>query len=67
MTTVYDFRSVAERTTEPDVDLDGVQQVALDVLADAPHTVPGNLTKVLSDPAMLAAARSSSVAGACGT
>lgn len=58
VTTVYDFRSVAERTTEPDVELDGVQQVALDVLADAPHTVPGNLTKVLSDPAMLAAARS---------
>ncbi len=56
--TVYDFRSVAERTTEPDVTLDGVQQVALDVLADAPHAVPGNLTEVLSDPAMLAAARS---------
>jgi protein-tyrosine phosphatase len=56
--TVYDFRSVAERTTEPDVALDGVQQVTLDVLADAPHAVPGNLTKVLSDPAMLAAARS---------
>ena len=56
--TVYDFRSVAERTTEPDAVLDGVQHVALDVLADAPHAVPGNLTKVLSDPAMLAAARS---------
>lgn len=56
--TVYDFRSVAERSTEPDVVLDGAQHVALDVLADAPHAVPGNLTEVLSDPARLAAARS---------
>ena len=55
--TIYDFRSVAERTTEPDVTLDGVFEVALDVLADAPHAVPGNLTKVLADPAMLAAAQ----------
>lgn len=55
--TVYDFRSVAERTTEPDVTLDGVHEVALDVLADAPTAIPGNLTKVLSDPAMLAAAK----------
>jgi protein-tyrosine phosphatase len=55
--TIYDFRSAAERTTEPDVALDGVQEVVLDVLADAPHAVPGNLTKVLSDPATLAAAR----------
>jgi hypothetical protein len=28
------------------------------VLADARHAVPGNLTEALSDPAMLAAARS---------
>lgn len=55
--TIYDFRSVAERTTEPDVVLDGVQEVALDVLADSPHAIPGNLTKVLADPATLAAAR----------
>lgn len=55
--TIYDFRSVAERTTEPDVTLDGVFEVALDVLADAPQAVPGNLTKVLADPAMLAAAQ----------
>jgi protein-tyrosine phosphatase len=54
--TIYDFRSVAERTTEPDVTLEGVLEVTLDVLADAPHAVPGNLTKVLSDPAALAAA-----------
>jgi protein-tyrosine phosphatase len=55
--TVYDFRSTAERTTEPDITLDGVQEVALDVLADAPHAIPGNLTKVLSDPVTLAAAQ----------
>jgi protein-tyrosine phosphatase len=55
--TIYDFRSVAERTTEPDVPLDGVAEVALDVLADSPQAVPGNLTKVLSDPVALAAAR----------
>ncbi|MDN5763208.1 MAG: tyrosine-protein phosphatase [Microlunatus sp.] len=55
--TVYDFRSVAERTTEPDVGLDGVAEVALDVLADAPTAIPGNLTQVLSDPVVLAAAK----------
>lgn len=55
--TVYDFRSVAERTTEPDVVLDGVTEVVLDVLADAPYAVPGNLTGLLSDPVALAAAR----------
>ena len=55
--TIYDFRSAAERSTEPDVTLDGATEVALDVLADAPHAVPGNLTALLSDPAQLAAAR----------
>ena len=55
--TIYDFRSVAERTTEPDVALDGVPEITSDVLADAPHAIPGNLTKVLSDPAALAAAQ----------
>ncbi len=56
--TIYDFRSTAERTSEPDIVLDGVQEVVLDVLADAPHAIPGNLTRVLSDPATLAAAKS---------
>lgn len=57
LATIYDFRSVAERTTEPDVVLDGVQEVALDVLADAPTAIPGNLTKLLSNPVALAAAK----------
>lgn len=55
--TVYDFRSTAERTTEPDIALDGVREVSLDVLADAPFAIPGNLTALLSDPATLAAAQ----------
>ena len=55
--TVYDLRSAAERSTEPDVRLDGVAEVVLDVLADAPHAVPGNLTALLSDPTQLSAAQ----------
>lgn len=55
--TVYDLRSAAERSTEPDVRLDGVAEVVLDVLADAPHAVPGNLTALLSDPTRLSAAQ----------
>lgn len=39
--TVYDFRSVAERSTEPDVALDGAQHVALDVLAEQLRPVLG--------------------------
>lgn len=56
--TIYDFRSVAERTSEPDVALPGVVSIPLDVLADSPQAVPGNLTSVLSDPVMLAGAQS---------
>ncbi len=37
--------------------LDGVAEVVLDVLADAPHAVPGNLTALLSDPTQLSAAQ----------
>jgi protein-tyrosine phosphatase len=55
--TIYDFRSAAERTTEPDVDLDGIENIALDVLADSPQAIPGNLTTVLADPVLLAGAQ----------
>jgi protein-tyrosine phosphatase len=48
--TVYDLRTEAERSAEPDRDLDGVEYVVVDVLADAQDAAPAGLAAVLSDP-----------------
>lgn len=48
--TIYDLRSAAERKSLPDPSLDGVTEVPLDVLADEPQAIPGNLGAVLEDP-----------------
>ncbi len=49
--TVYDFRTAAERSAEPDHLPDGVRAVALDVLADlADASAAANLFTLLSDP-----------------
>jgi protein-tyrosine phosphatase len=48
--TVYDLRTEAERTAEPDRTLDGVEYVVADVLADSQDAAPAELVGVLSDP-----------------
>jgi protein-tyrosine phosphatase len=48
--TVYDLRTKAERTAEPDRAMDGVEHVVVDVLADSRDAAPAELIGVLSDP-----------------
>jgi protein-tyrosine phosphatase len=48
--TVYDLRTEAERTAEPDRPLDGVENVVVDVLAGSKDAAPAELAGVLSDP-----------------
>ena len=48
--TVYDLRTEAERTAEPDRALDGVEHVVVDVLADSKDAAPAELAAMLSDP-----------------
>ena len=47
---VYDFRTEAERTAEPDRVPVGAEYVVVDVLADAPGAGPAQLLAVLGDP-----------------
>jgi protein-tyrosine phosphatase len=47
---VYDFRTEAERTAEPDRVPAGAEYVVVDVLADAPGAGPAQLLAVLGDP-----------------
>lgn len=49
--TVYDLRSVAERTALPDPRMPDVVEVPLDVLADAEQAIPANIGKFLGDAA----------------
>jgi protein-tyrosine phosphatase len=49
--TVFDLRTAAERTAEPDVVPDGTEQVVCDVLKDSQNAAPAVLGKVLADPA----------------
>ena len=48
--TVFDLRTEAERTAEPDVVPDGTEQVVCDVLKDSQGAAPALLGKILSDP-----------------
>ena len=54
--TIYDLRTLAERTGAPDIAIDGATEVAVDVLADATTSIPANLGTVLADPAVVAQA-----------
>lgn len=54
--TVYDLRTEAERAAAPDRVPDGVQVVALDVLADAEQAAPAHLTELFADPSMVSSA-----------
>lgn len=47
---VFDLRTTAERSENPDELPVGVNNVWLDVLADVPASGPANLTALLSDP-----------------
>jgi protein-tyrosine phosphatase len=51
ITTVYDFRTEAERTREPDRVVAGVDYYVVDVLADESGAAPAQLMKALRDPA----------------
>lgn len=56
--TIYDLRTTAERTAQPDRVPSGVTDVQLDVLADDPANAAagaGDLQALLSDPAKVAA------------
>jgi len=55
ITTVYDLRTVGERSTSPDQLPDGVRLVGLDVLADSTTDVAAGVDRLASDPAGLAA------------
>jgi protein-tyrosine phosphatase len=48
--TVFDLRTEAERTAEPDRLPDGAQLVPLDVMRGAPGAAPAKLIQMLSDP-----------------
>jgi protein-tyrosine phosphatase len=48
--TVYDLRTAAERSSQPDRVPAGTQQVVLDVLKDAVDAAPAQLFKVLDNP-----------------
>ncbi|OZG26161.1 protein-tyrosine-phosphatase [Williamsia sp. 1138] len=52
--TVYDLRTLAERTASPDPHLTGITEVVLDVLADAATAIPANLA-MLADPSAIPA------------
>lgn len=54
--TVYDLRTLAERTAEPDVCIPSANEVVLDVLADAAAALPANLVTIFTDPAQVAKA-----------
>ncbi|MGV9709244.1 tyrosine-protein phosphatase [Gordonia sp. NPDC003424] len=54
--TIYDLRSAAERRALPDPEFPDVSDIHLDVLADAPSALPGNLDAYLSDPTKVAEA-----------
>ena len=47
---VYDLRTEAERTAEPDRLPEGAAGIVVDVLADAPGATPAQLLAVLADP-----------------
>lgn len=48
--TVYDLRTAAARRARPDRLPAGTEQIACDVLADAPHTAPARIHEVMADP-----------------
>jgi protein-tyrosine phosphatase len=48
--TVYDLRTEAERSAEPDRVIGGVEEVVVDVLADSEEAAPADLSGLLSDP-----------------
>jgi protein-tyrosine phosphatase len=48
--TVFDLRTEAERTADPDRTLDGVDEVVLDILKDSTNAAPAHLKELLSDP-----------------
>jgi protein-tyrosine phosphatase len=48
--TVFDFRTEAERTAQPDHLPDGTRGVAIDVMRDSPGAAPAKLIQLLSDP-----------------
>jgi protein-tyrosine phosphatase len=50
--TVFDMRTAAERSAEPDVVPEGAELVVCDVLKDSQSAAPAALLKVLSDPAL---------------
>jgi protein-tyrosine phosphatase len=50
--TVFDMRTAAERTAEPDVVPPGTHLVVCDVLADRTGAAPAQLLKAVSDPAL---------------
>jgi protein-tyrosine phosphatase len=50
--TVFDLRTAAERSVEPDVVPDGTELVICDVLADSQSAASAQLLKVLADPAL---------------
>lgn len=63
--TVYDLRSAAEADASPDLRIDGVTGVHLDVLADAQGVAAAaNLDKVLSNPETVATANERLAGGA---
>lgn len=47
---IFDLRTTAERTKNPDEFPVGVNNVWLDVMADVPASGPANLTSLLADP-----------------
>jgi len=47
---VYDLRTAAERAAQPNVLPEGVEHVALDILADSTDAAPAMLLKVIGDP-----------------
>jgi protein-tyrosine phosphatase len=47
---VYDLRTQAERTAQPDRVPAGAEHIVVDVLADAPDAAPAQLHKALADP-----------------
>jgi protein-tyrosine phosphatase len=50
--TVFDLRTAAERSAEPDVVPEGTELVVCDVLKDSRTAAPAALMKVLSDPTL---------------
>jgi len=50
--TVFDLRTAAERSAEPDLVPEGTEQLVCDVLADSQGAAPAQILKVLADPAL---------------